>query len=112
MAALEYLIEQPGSVFKTVKSAATNRIDEAPRQGWKTLEPIFNLKCGITKDKKLDALKQAFYLDPQPLPETIQHAAPLANLRASSHLSNHRAMAGAVANYGRLSKTSVINCLL
>lgn len=72
MAALEYLIEQPGSVLKTVKSAvATNRIDEAPRQYWKTLEPIVNLKCGITKGKKLDALKQVFYLDPQPLPETI-----------------------------------------
>ncbi|HEY9660834.1 MAG TPA: hypothetical protein V6C65_20460 [Allocoleopsis sp.] len=67
MAALEYLIEQPGSVLKTVKSAvATNRIDEAPRQYWKTLEPIVNLKCGITKGKKLEALKQVFYLEPQP----------------------------------------------
>lgn len=72
MAALEYLVEQPGSILKTVKLAvATNRIDEAPRQYWKTLDPIANLKCGITKGKKLDALKQVFYLEPQPMPDTI-----------------------------------------
>lgn len=67
-AALEYLIEQPSSPLKTVKLAiATNRIDEAPRQYWKTLEPIVNLKCGITKGKKLDMLKQVFYLIPEPM---------------------------------------------
>jgi hypothetical protein len=72
MAALQYLIEQPGSPLKTVKLAlATNRIDEAPRQYWKTFDPITNLKCGITKGKKLDALKQIFYLTPQPMPDTI-----------------------------------------
>ncbi len=72
MAALEYLVEQPGSVLKAVKPAiATNRIDEAPRQYWKTLDPILNLKCGITKGKKLDALNQVFYLTPQPMPDTI-----------------------------------------
>jgi len=52
--ALEYLISQPGSPLKTVKaSVATNQIDEAPRQYWKTLDPIVALKCGITKGKKL-----------------------------------------------------------
>ena len=71
-AALEYLIEQPGSILKTIKIAiATNRIDEAPRQYWKTLDPIVNLKCGITKGKKLDALKQVFYLIPQAMPDII-----------------------------------------
>lgn len=70
--ALEYLVKQPDSVLKTVKPAiATNRIDEAPRQYWKTLEPIINLKCGITKGKKLEALNQVFYLTPQPMPDTI-----------------------------------------
>jgi hypothetical protein len=74
-AALKYLIEQPGSVLKTVKPAvATNRIDEAPRQYWKSLDPIVNLKCGITKGKKLDALNQVFYLTPQPMPDTITDA--------------------------------------
>lgn len=72
MAALEYLIEQSNSPLKTVKLAvATNRIDEAPRQYWKTFDPIVNLKCGITKGAKLDALKQVFYLTPLPLPEDI-----------------------------------------
>ncbi|MBW4565414.1 MAG: Rho termination factor N-terminal domain-containing protein [Mojavia pulchra JT2-VF2] len=71
-AALEYLVKQPDSALKAVKPAiATNRIDEAPRQYWKTLEPIINLKCGITKGKKLDALNQVFYLTPQPMPPTI-----------------------------------------
>ncbi|MEH2272838.1 MAG: Rho termination factor N-terminal domain-containing protein [Nostoc sp.] len=78
MAALEYLIEQPGSVLKAVKPAiATNRIDEAPREYWKTLDPILNLKCGITKGKKLDALNQVFYLTPQPMPDTITDTAIL-----------------------------------
>ncbi|OUL20215.1 Rho termination factor N-terminal domain-containing protein [Nostoc sp. 106C] len=74
-AALEYLVKQPDGALKAVKSAiATNRIDEAPRQYWKTLEPILNLKCGITKGKKLDALNQVFYLTPQPMPDTITDA--------------------------------------
>jgi hypothetical protein len=78
MAALEYLVEQPGSLLKAVKPAiATNRIDEAPREYWKTLDPILNLKCGITKGKKLDALNKVFYLTPQPMPDTITDTAIL-----------------------------------
>lgn len=70
--ALEFLVQQPGSLLKTVKvSVAANRIDEAPRQYWKNLDPIVSLKCGITKGKKLDALKQVFYLTPQPVPEMV-----------------------------------------
>ncbi len=70
-AALEYLVKQPDSILKAVKPAiATNRIDEAPREYWKTLDPIVDLKCGITKGKKLDALNQVFYLTPQPMPDT------------------------------------------
>lgn len=72
MAALQYLIEQPNSELKSVKLAlATNRIDEAPRQYWKSFEPITSLKCGITKGKKLDAIKSVFYLTPQSMPDTI-----------------------------------------
>lgn len=64
--ALQFLIEQPNSPLKTVELAtATDRLDEAPRQCWKNLEPIVSLKCGITKGKKLDFLKTAFYLTPQ-----------------------------------------------
>ncbi|HEY9858913.1 MAG TPA: Rho termination factor N-terminal domain-containing protein [Candidatus Obscuribacterales bacterium] len=67
MAALQYAIEQPESALKGVKIAiATNRIEEAPRHSWKSLDPIASLKCGITKGKKLNALKEVFYLTPQP----------------------------------------------
>ncbi|HEY9879179.1 MAG TPA: Rho termination factor N-terminal domain-containing protein, partial [Leptolyngbyaceae cyanobacterium] len=83
-AALQYLIEQPGGALKSVKlSVATNRIDEAPRQYWKSFEPITNLKCGITKGKKLDALKQVFYLTPQAMPDTITDAIILQTMTTS-----------------------------
>jgi hypothetical protein len=73
MYALDYLIKQPGSLLKQVKLAvATNRIDEAPlRPYWTALDKISDLKCGITKGAKVNALKQIFYLDPQPIPDTI-----------------------------------------
>ncbi|MEL6778751.1 MAG: Rho termination factor N-terminal domain-containing protein [Cyanobacteria bacterium J06597_16] len=71
-AALDYLIKQPGSPLKGVNVAtATNRIDEAPRKYWKTLQPITKLKCAITAGKKLKELNKVFYLEPEPLPEVI-----------------------------------------
>jgi hypothetical protein len=64
-AALEYLDEQPTGILKGVKiPVAINRIDEAPRQEWKNLNPITKLKCGITAGKKIKALEQVFYLTP------------------------------------------------
>ncbi len=61
-AALKYLIEKPNSQFKQLDLAkAIERIAEAPRQNWKTLEPITKLKCGIGK-AKISALKEIFYL--------------------------------------------------
>jgi hypothetical protein len=80
-AALEYLIEKPGSALKSVKLlVATNRIEEAPRQYWKTFDPIAALKCGITKGAKLNALKEVFELTPQPIPEIIKDPALLQTL--------------------------------
>ena len=68
VAALQYLIEQPGNPIKGIKlDVAVNRIDEAPRQFWQNFDPVINLKCGITKTK-LDALKSVFYLTPQEPP--------------------------------------------
>ncbi|UKP01517.1 Rho termination factor N-terminal domain-containing protein [Nostoc sp. UHCC 0870] len=68
--ALQYLIEKPNSALKGVNLAsATNRIEEAPRQNWTNLDPIIKMKCGITKGKKLDALKEVFYLTPESIPE-------------------------------------------
>ncbi|BAQ61358.1 hypothetical protein GM3708_1764 [Geminocystis sp. NIES-3708] len=69
--ALEYLIEKPDSVLKTVKLAiATTKIEESPRQYWQNFDEIIKLKCGITKGKKLDSLKEVFYLTPECLPKT------------------------------------------
>ena len=71
--AIQYLIEKPGTGLNSVKLlVATNRIDEdSSRPYWKTLEPIAALKCGITKGKKLDALKEVFCLQPQSQPEVV-----------------------------------------
>ena len=73
--ALQYLIEQPGSPLKSVKlSIALNKLEAAPRQYWKTFDPISKLKCGITKGKKLKMLEDVFYLTPQPMPEKAQES--------------------------------------
>ena len=71
--ALQYLIEKPDSQLKGVKlPVATNRIDESPRQYWKDFRPITKLGCGITT-AKVNALKEVFYLIPQPMlkPEKV-----------------------------------------
>ncbi|MFQ3583888.1 MAG: Rho termination factor N-terminal domain-containing protein [Cyanobacteriota bacterium] len=71
--ALEYLKQQSGNPLSGVDLAvAVNRIDEAPRQYWQTLDPVADLKCGITKGKKLDALEEVFYLTPQPMPDQTE----------------------------------------
>ncbi len=68
-AALDYLIQQPGTPLKGVRAASVvARLDEAPREYWKDLKPITKLGCGIT-GAKLKALEQVFYLTPQPIPE-------------------------------------------
>ncbi|MGD1951678.1 MAG: Rho termination factor N-terminal domain-containing protein [Leptolyngbyaceae cyanobacterium] len=109
-AALQYLIELPDSDLKKVKLAtATNRIDEAPRQYWKTLEPIANLKCGITRGKKLTALKSVFYLTPQPMPEVITDPAILKSLTATElkKMAKKRGISG----YSKLKKSELISVL-
>jgi ParB-like chromosome segregation protein Spo0J len=74
-AAIEYLLEKSGTTLKGVKLlVATERISEAPRQSWKKLDPIVNLKCGITKGAKLKALEEVFYLAPQSQPVVIEPA--------------------------------------
>jgi hypothetical protein len=110
MAALQYLIEQPGSVLKTVKLAvATNRIDEAPRQYWKNFDPVTALKCGITKGKKLDALKQVFYLVPQPLPEIITDAALLKTMSTAD--LKKMAKKQEIAGLSKMKKDDLIKAL-
>lgn len=109
-AALQYAIAQPNSPLKSVKLAsAVNRIEKEPRQYWKSLDPISDLKCGITKGKKLDALKQVFYLTPQPFPEVLNDPAMLATLSTAElkKIAKGRKLKG----YAKLKKSELIELL-
>jgi hypothetical protein len=69
LAALRYLVAEPGSPLKGVDViVATNRIEVAEKSKWTDLSPISKLKCGITKGKKLDALSKVFFVEAPPLP--------------------------------------------
>ncbi|MGB3494662.1 MAG: Rho termination factor N-terminal domain-containing protein [Elainellaceae cyanobacterium] len=108
--ALQYLVEKPGSALKGVKlSVATNRIDEAPRQYWKTLNEITKLKCFISRGKKLDMLKQVFYLTPQPLPDVITDPALLNSMTAAElkKMAKKRNISG----YSKLKKPELVTAL-
>jgi hypothetical protein len=75
--ALEYVSEKPNSALKGFKLlVAVNRIAEAPRQNWKSLDELTKLKCGITKGKKLDALKEVFTLNVKSVKEPVEVNAP------------------------------------
>ena len=109
-AALQYLIEKPDSVLKSVKIlVATNRIDEAPRQYWKTLEPITKLKCGITKGIKLNVLNEVFYLTPQALPEVIKDSINL-NTLTSAELKAMAKKRG-ISGYSKKKKNELVELL-
>jgi hypothetical protein len=109
-AAIQYLIEKPGTELKSVKLlVATDRIDEAPRQYWKTLDPIANLKCGITKGKKLNALKEVFYLIPQAMPEVIKDSTILKTL-TTGELKDMAKKRG-IAAYSKKKKDELVELL-
>lgn len=75
--ALEYVSEKPNSALKGIKLlVAVNRIAESPRQNWKSLDELTKLKCGITKGKKLDALKEVFTLNVKSVKEPVEVNAP------------------------------------
>lgn len=87
---------------------AVGAIDEAPRQYWKTLDAIANLKCGITKGKKLEALKQVFYLTPQSLPDVIKDPAILQALTTQElkSMAKKRSLTG----YTKMKKPDLVIC--
>jgi hypothetical protein len=108
--ALQYLIEQPGSALKGVKlSVATNRIDEAPRQYWTSLNEVTKLKCGITRGKKLDTLKQVFFLTPQPLPDVINDPVLLNSITVTElkKMAKKRDISG----YSKMKKSDLVEAL-
>ncbi len=109
-ATLQYLIEKPGSPLKGVKlSVATNRIDEAPRQYWQSFNEITKLKCGITRGKKLNAVKEVFELTPQPLPDVIKDPAILNTMTAKDlrNMAKKRGMSG----YSKKKKGELVELL-
>jgi hypothetical protein len=109
-AALDYVIKQPGSVLSRVNVAsATNRIDEAPRQYWKTLQPITKLKCGITAGKKLKTLEKIFYVEPETLPDVITDRKLLDSFNATE-LKNMAKKRG-ITGYTKLKKVDLIEKL-
>lgn len=108
-AALDYLSKQPNSALKSVKlPVAVNRIEEADRQYWQDLSPIAALKCGITKGKKLDALKQVFYLTPQ-LPLVATPDPDLKKMTATElkKIAKERGLEG----YSKLKKADLVKLL-
>lgn len=72
-ATLDYLAKHhPEHPLKGIQvRTATGKIYEASRKHWKTLNPITELKCGIGRGLKLEALGKVFYLEPEPLPEVL-----------------------------------------
>ncbi|MCU0567770.1 MAG: Rho termination factor N-terminal domain-containing protein [Oculatellaceae cyanobacterium Prado106] len=110
VAALRYIIQQPQSPLKGLQlSVAANRIEEAPRAYWKSLDAIADLKCGITKGKKLDMLKQYFYLTPQPLPEILTEPALLMQLSMAD--LKKMAKARKISGYTQLKKQDLVERL-
>ena len=109
--ALDYLINQPSSPLKGVSLAtAVNRIDEAPRQYWDSLQPITKLGCRITAGKKLKELEQIFYLTPEPIPVVVRDRGLLESFNAKQlrDMAKKRQLKG----YSKMSKSKLIDMLI
>lgn len=62
-AGLEYIVDKHKSSFKGFKLvAALDKITKAPRHQWNDLQPIYGLRCGISK-AKINYLEEIFYVD-------------------------------------------------
>ncbi|PSN16386.1 transcription termination factor rho family protein [filamentous cyanobacterium CCT1] len=109
-AAIDYLLALPNTPLKGVSHASlVARLDEAPRQYWKTLQPITKLGCRITAGKKLKALQEVFYLTPEPMPDVVTDRALLESMTASQlkDMAKKRDIAG----ISKLKKADLVNLL-
>ncbi|HEY9850353.1 MAG TPA: hypothetical protein V6D28_12885 [Leptolyngbyaceae cyanobacterium] len=85
LAALQYLITEPGSPLKGIDAEVfANKIANSDREKWLDFNPITTLKCGITKGKKLDALSQVFFLQPPKPSVPIPTAPETINIKRAS----------------------------
>ena len=94
---------------RLVAEEVARQIDEAPRQYWKTLTPITKLKCGITSGKKLKAIEEIFYVDPEPLPEIITDK-KLLNSFSATELKTMAKERG-IKGYSKLKKADLVKSL-
>lgn len=109
-AAIDYLLAQPGTPLKGISHASlVARLDEAPRQYWKNLQPITKLGCRVTGGKKLKALEQVFYLTPEPMPEVVRDRTLLESLTTAQL----KAMAKKrdIEGLSKLKKVDLVNLL-
>ncbi|MFN7354498.1 MAG: Rho termination factor [Pseudanabaena sp.] len=113
--ALEYVSEKPNSALKGFKLlVAVNRIAEAPRQNWKSLDELTKLKCGITKGKKLDALKEVFTLNVKSVKATVDVNEPKPTKSLDSlSLTELKAMAKEkkLKGYSKKTKAELVDLL-
>jgi Rho termination factor, N-terminal domain len=106
-AAFQYLLSLDQSPLKGVKvQIATTRIDESPRQYWKDFTPIIQLKCGITKGKKLDALKEIFYLQPEVMPDIVKDISILTGMTTTA--LKVMAKKQGITGYSKLKKDDLV----
>lgn len=109
-AAIDYLLALPNTPLKGVSHASlVARLDEAPRQYWKTLQPITKLGCRITAGKKLKALQEVFYLTPEPMPDVVTDRALLESMTATQlkDMAKKRDIVG----ISKLKKADLVNLL-
>jgi ParB-like chromosome segregation protein Spo0J len=113
--ALEYVSEKPNSALKGFKLlVAVNRIAEAPRHNWKSLDELTKLKCGITKGKKLDALKEVFTLNVKSVKATVDVNEPKPTKSLDSlSLTELKAMAKEkkLKGYSKKTKAELVDLL-
>lgn len=113
--ALEYISEKPNSALKGIKLLiAVTRIAEAPRHNWKSLDELTKLKCGITKGKKLDALKEVFTLNVKSVKATVDVNEPKPTKSLDSlSLTELKAMAKdkKLKGYSKKTKAELVDLL-